>query len=212
MAQISYGVSTELDAVNSILMSVGESPVNTLTVQSPEVAIAQKTLRQVCREIQAEGWSYNTENEYPINTDNNNQVVVPNNVLQMDLNIFQHGKDYDVIIRTDNGIKKVYDKKGHSFTFENCEKLYFDIIWMLDFEDLPQPFKDYITARASRIASNRMVNNPQSSRLFEADEASLRALALEHETNQADHNIFNDFNYHQDANTTYRPFKVLRRM
>ena len=83
---------------------------------------------------------------------------------------------------------------------------------MLDFEDLPQPFKDYITARASRIASNRMVNNPQSSRLFEADEASLRALALEHETNQADHNIFNDFNYHQDANTTYRPFKVLRRM
>jgi len=55
MAQISYGVSTELDAVNSILMSVGETPVNTLTVQSPEVAIAQKTLRQVCREIQAEG-------------------------------------------------------------------------------------------------------------------------------------------------------------
>ena len=66
MAVIPYGVSTELDAVNSILMSVGETPVNTLTVQSPEVAIAQKTLRQVCREIQSEGWSYNTENEYPI--------------------------------------------------------------------------------------------------------------------------------------------------
>ena len=69
MSAITYGVSTELDAVNSILMSVGESPVNTLTVQSPEVAIAQKTLRQVCREIQAEGWSYNTENEYPIDLD-----------------------------------------------------------------------------------------------------------------------------------------------
>ena len=53
MATISYGASTELDAVNSILMSVGESPVNTLTVQSPEVAIAQSTLRQVCREVQA---------------------------------------------------------------------------------------------------------------------------------------------------------------
>ena len=73
MSVISYGVSTELDAVNSILMSVGETPVNTLTVQSPEVAIAQKTLRQICREVQAEGWSYNTENEYPIDTDTNNQ-------------------------------------------------------------------------------------------------------------------------------------------
>ena len=96
MAQISYGVSTELDAVNSILMSVGEIPVNTLAVQSPEVVIALNTLRQVCREIQAEGWSYNTENEYPINLDTNNQCIIPNNVLQLDLNIFQHGKDYDL--------------------------------------------------------------------------------------------------------------------
>ena len=212
MAQISYGVSTELDAVNSILMSVGETPVNTLTVQSPEVAIAQKTLRQVCREIQAEGWSYNTENEYPIQLDTNNQCIIPNNVLQLDLNIFQHGKDYDVVRRSDNGVMKVYDKKGHTFTFENCSKLYFDIVWMLDFEDLPQAFKDYITIRASRVASNRMVNSAPSAKLLEADEALARASAIEYENRQADHNIFNDYQYQQDANTVYRPFKVLRRM
>jgi hypothetical protein len=202
MAQISYGVSTELDAVNSILMSVGETPVNTLTVQSPEVAIAQKTLRQVCREIQAEGWSYNTENEYPIQLDTNNQCIIPNNVLQLDLNIFQHGKDYDVVRRSDNGVMKVYDKKGHTFTFENCSKLYFDIVWMLDFEDLPQAFK----------ASNRMVNSQPSAKLLEADEALARASAIEYENRQADYNIFNDYQYQQDANTVYRPFKVLRRM
>ena len=212
MAQISYGVSTELDAVNSILMSVGESPVNTLTVQSPEVAIAQKTLRQVCREIQAEGWSYNTENEYPIELDTNNQCIIPNNILQLDLNIFQHGKDYDVVRRSDNVVLKVYDKKGHTFTFENCSKLFFDIIWMLDFEDLPQVFKDYITTRASRIASNRMVNSQPSARLLESDEAAARAAAVEYENKQGDHNIFNDYQYQQDANTVYRPFKVLRRM
>jgi hypothetical protein len=212
MAQISYGVSTELDAVNSILMSVGETPVNTLTVQSPEVAIAQKTLRQVCREIQAEGWSYNTENEYPIELDTNNQCIIPNNVLQLDLNIFQHGKDYDVVRRSDNGVMKVYDKKGHTFTFENCSKLYFDIVWMLDFEDLPQAFKDYVTIRASRVASNRMVNSQPSAKLLEADEALARASAIEYENRQADHNIFNDYQYQQDANTVYRPFKVLRRM
>ena len=212
MAVIPYGVSTELDAVNSILMSVGETPVNTLTVQSPEVAIAQKTLRQVCREIQAEGWSYNTENEYPIELDTNNQCIIPNNILQLDLNIFQHGKDYDVVRRSDNGVMKVYDKKGHTFTFENCEKLFFDITWMLDFEDLPQVFKDYITTRASRIASNRMVNSQPSARLLESDEAAARAAAVEYENKQGDYNIFNDYQYQQDANTVYRPFKVLRRM
>lgn len=212
MAQISYGVSTELDAVNSILMSVGETPVNTLTVQSPEVAIAQTTLRQVCREIQAEGWSYNTENQYPIELDTNNQCIIPNNTLQIDLNIFEHGKDYDVVRRSDNGVMKVYDKKNHTFTFENCSKLYFDIVWMLDFEDLPQVFKDYITTRASRIASNRMVNSQPSAKLLEADEAAARAAAVQYEMQQSDHNIFSDFQYQQDANTVYRPFKVLRRM
>ena len=212
MAVISYGVSTELDAVNSILMSVGESPVNTLTVQSPEVAIAQKTLRQVCREIQSEGWAYNTENEYPIELDTNNQCIIPNNVLQIDLNIYQHGKDYNIVRRSDNGVQKIYDKKNHTFTFENCSKLYFDIVWMVDFEDIPQAFKDYITVRASRIASNRMVNNTESAKLLEGDEAYARAIALEYDTRQGDHNIFNDFQYQQDANTVYRPFKVLRRM
>ena len=212
MTTISYGVSTEIDAVNSILMSVGESPVNTLTVQSPEVAIAQKTLRQVCREIQAEGWSYNTENEYPIDLDTNNQCIVPNNVLQIDLNIYQHGKDYNVVKRSDNGVQKIYDKKNHSFTFENCTKLYFDIVWMFKFEDLPQAFKDYVTAKATRVAAVRMVSSTEAAKLLEADEAYARALALVYDARQGDHNIFNDFQYQQDANTVYRPFKVLRRM
>tara|TARA_R100000458_G_scaffold53133_1_gene55139 strand:- start:403 stop:1041 length:639 start_codon:yes stop_codon:yes gene_type:complete len=211
MAVVSYGVSTELDAVNSILMSVGESPVNTLTVQSPEVAIAQSTLRQVCREILAEGWSFNLETDYPIDTDSNDQVQVPNNVLKIDLNIYQHGKDYNIVQKKDNNVLKIYDKTSHSFNFPNAEKLYFDIVWMVAFEDCPQPIKDYITARASRISATRMVANPEAVKLLEADEAYARALAIEYDTSQGDHNIFNDYQYQQDANTTYRPFKVLRR-
>ena len=142
----------------------------------------------------------------------NNQCVVPNDVLQIDLNIFEHGKDYNVVKRSDNGIMKVYDKKNHTFTFENCDKLYFDIVWMQKFEHIPQVFRDYITTRASRIASNRMVNSAPSAKLLESDEALARAAVVEYENRQADHNIFNDYQYQQDANTVYRPFKVLRRM
>lgn len=214
MAAITYGVSTELDAVNAILMSVGESPVNTLTVQSPDVAIAQATLRQVCREIETQGWVYNTENDYPIDLDSNNHCVIPDNILQLDLNHFRHGNDFDVVRRSDNGIMKVYDKIGHSFEFKNVTggKLYFDVIWMLDFEDLPQAFKDYITTRASRIASNRMVNNPQAAKLLESDEALARAAAMEYNTSQADYNIFRDTKYQHNPNSTYRPSQVIRRM
>ena len=213
MAVVSYGVSTELDAVNSILMSVGESPVNTLTVQSPEVAIAQSTLRQVCREVQAEGWKFNTETEYPIDLDSNNHCIIPNNVLQIDLNHFKHLNDFDVVKRSDNGVMKLYDLMEHRFNFDNTSdnKLYVDVIWMIDFEDIPQAFKDYITTRSARIASNRMINDPKAAELMSTDESLARALAVEYDTNQADYNIFNDAQYRTNPGSVYRPYQVLKR-
>jgi len=119
-AQVSYGASTELDAVNSILMSVGESPVNTITnVQSPEVVIAKNTLRQVCREVLSEGWVFNTEKQYPIVLDANRHCIIPNNVLQIDVNQFKHLDDFNTVMRKDNGILKLYDLHEHRFNFDN---------------------------------------------------------------------------------------------
>ncbi len=194
-------------------MSVGESPVNTLSVQSPEVAIAQKTLRQVCREVQAEGWVFNTETEYAITLDSNNHVIIPNNVLQIDVNHFKHANDFHVIKKNDSGVMKLYDLIEHRFNFENLseDKLYCDIIWMVPFEDIPQVFKDYVTARASRIANTRMVNDTKAAKLLVPEETMARALALEYETKQADYNIFNDQQYRTNPSTVYRPYKVLQR-
>ena len=213
MASISYGASTELDAVNSILMSVGESPVNTLSVQSPEVAIAQKTLQQVCREILSEGWKFNTETQYPINLDSNNECIIPNNVLQIDLNRYRHPDAFDTIRKTHNGVQKLYDLHDHTFEFTNTSgnKIYVDVVWMIDFNDIPQVFQDYITIRASRIASNRMVNNPEAAELIAQDEAQARAVALEQDTVQGDYNIFNNQEGRTNASTVYRPYKVLQR-
>ena len=213
MASISYGASTELDAVNSILMSVGESPVNTLSVQSPEVAIAQKTLQQVCREILSEGWKFNTETQYPITLDTNNECIIPNNVLQIDLNRYRHPDAFDTIRKTHNGIQKLYDLHDHTFEFTNTSggKIYVDVVWMLEYNDIPQVFQDYITVRASRIASNRMVNNPEAAELIAADEAQARAVALEYDTVQGDYNIFNNQEGRTNASTVYRPYKVLQR-
>ena len=213
MAVVSYGASTELDAVNSILMSVGESPVNTLNVQSPEVAIAQKTLQQVCREVLAEGWVFNTEKQYPITLDSNNHCIVPNNVLQIDLNQFKHLDDFHVVKITDNGVVKLYDMYEHRYNFENTSegKLYVDIIWMQDFEEIPQVFKDYITAKASRIASTRMINDTKTVQLLVPEETMTRALAVEYDTRQADYNVFNDQQFRTNSGNVYRPYKVLQR-
>ena len=206
MATPTYATSSELDAVNAILMSVGESPVNTLNTQSPEVAIAQSTLRQVVREVQAEGWVFNTEYEVEFTPDQNDQVILSDAVLQIDLNRYKHYDNYDVIKKDG----KLYDKYTHSNTFADETTIYADVVWMYAFEDLPQPFRDYCTARATRVAHVRMVNDGQIVPVFQQEETVQRALAIEYDTRQADYNVFSNTRLRQPY-TGYKPYSVISR-
>ncbi len=206
MATPTYATSKELDAVNAILMSVGESPVNTLDTQSPEVAIAQSTLRQIVREIQSEGWVFNTEYEVEFKPDSNDQVVLSDAVLQIDLNRYKHYDNYDVIKKDG----KLYDKYTHSNKFADEATIFADVVWMYSFEDLPQPFKDYCTARATRIAHTRMVNDAQMIPTLQQDETLSRALAIEYDTKQGDYNVFNNSRLRQPY-SGYKPYQVISR-
>ena len=82
---------------------------------------------------------------------------------------------------------------------------------MYSFEDIPQVFRDYITTRSARIASNRIVNDPRSAELMGTDETLARALAVEYDANQADYNFFNDQEGRTNPAQTYRPYQVLKR-
>ena len=206
MATPTYATSSELDAVNSILMSVGESPVNTLSTQSPEVAIAQTTLRQVTREVLAEGWVFNTEQAVKFIPDSNDQVLLSDAVLNVDANRYHHLDTYDVI-RKDG---KLYNRYEHSNKFPDEDTMYLDIIWMYAFEEIPQVFRDYITAKASRIASLRMVSDLEINSALQQDEVIARSNAIQYDTDQADYNVFNDGRNRQSY-TIFRPFQALQR-
>ena len=222
MATPTYATSSELDAVNSILMSVGESPVNTLETQSPEVAIAQTTLRQITREIQAEGWSFNSELAVKFIPDNNDQIELGDNILSVDINRYYHLDTYDVTMKSttitvNNKLqttRKLYDRyrsnEANADKFPDETAMYLDITYMYAFEDIPQPFKDYITAKACRIASNRMVSDEGANTILQQDEIVARALAIEYDTAQADYNVFNDGRSRQSY-TSFRPFNALQR-
>jgi len=218
MATPTYATSSELDAVNSILMSVGESPVNTLETQSPEVAIAQTTLRQVVREVQAEGWSFNQEQAVKFTPDGNDQVELGDNIIAVDANRYYHLDTYDVTMKATTQLvnnknvttKKLYNRYEHSDKFPDEDTMYLDVTYMYAFEDLPQVFKDYVTAKACRIASMRMIADETSASALQQDEVVARSLAIEYDTAQADYNVFNDGRNRQSY-TSFRPFNALQR-
>ena len=194
----------ELPAVNQILQSCGQAPVTTLDQTNPDVAIAYQTLLEVSREVQAEGWSFNKEFHYDMTPDTNNEILIPNNVLQIDLTDNSANMDKDVIRR--NG--KLYDKAEHTYTF--TDKVECDITWLFDWVDIPTPIADFITARAATIVSSRIVGDGNQYQILQQKEAFTRATAMEYECNQGDYSYFG-----HSGNTnrykSYKPYNALYR-
>ena len=194
----------ELPAVNQILQSCGQAPVTTLDQTNPDVAIAYQTLLEVSREVQAEGWSFNKEFHYDMTPDTNNEIAIPNNVLQIDLtdNAANMGKD---VIRRSG---KLYDKVKHTYTF--TEKVECDITWLFDWVDLPVPIQDFITARAATVVSSRIVGDGNQYQILQQKEAFARAMAIEYECNQGDYTFFGHSG-NTNRYTSYKPYTALYR-
>lgn len=195
----------QLAAVNEILGSVGQAPVTVLDQTNPEVAFAFTTLMEISREVQAEGWAFNREYQYPLTPDTNGYINVPDNVLSMDLSDTFENQSYDTVIRDG----KLYDKLNHTFKWDNKEyKL--DIVWLFQFDDVPQVFRDYITAKASTRAATRLIGDTALAQTLAAYEGMRRATCIEHECNQGDYTMFG-FRKGDHYYNSYQPFKALAR-
>ena len=195
----------ELPAVNEILASVGQAPVTTLDQTNPDVAIAYDTLLQVSREVQAEGWSFNTEYKVEVTPDANNEILYRDNILQMDLS---EGEGYG----SKNSIRrksKLYDKVKRTDKWTDGP-VKVDIIYKYDWVDLPIPIQDYIVSRTATIVSTRIVGDPDQYKFLANKEVLARATAMEYECNQGDYTYFGhprgENNY-----ISYQPYKALYR-
>ena len=191
---------TERAMTQSIITSRVETQTN------PDVAIALNTLREVSREVQAEGWAFNKEYDFPLTPDSNNEVLIPNNVLQMDLN-----RNYPVNLNRDsvNRGGKLYDRTAHSYTWDD-ETVYVDITWYFDWENIPTPVQAFIVARAASIVSSRIIGDGNQYQMLQQKEAFARSMALEYECNQGDYTFFGHpqgENYYR----SYQPYHTLYR-
>ena len=203
MASTTIDLDTELSAVNSILGAIGQSPLTTLNFDNPEVAMIYNLLRDANVDTQAEGWHFNTEKHVKFAIDANGKIAIGNDILSMDLHENQAKRTHDLVRRA--GF--LYDKIDHTDVFTSDLDL--DIVRLYNFEDLPTPFRRYITYRASRQAATQLVANPNLAQLLQGQESLARAALMEYECNQADHSMlgFEDNTTYQ----TYQPFKNLRR-
>ena len=199
----------ELPAINQILSSCGQAPVTTLDTTNPDVAIAYDTLLQVNKEIQSEGWTFNTEYHYKIARNSSNEIVIPANMLQIKLSENSANGEFDCVRRSG----KLYDRQHHTYDLSDIsgDTVECDIVWEFDWVDLPEPVQNFIVSRAASFVSQRIVGDATQYQMLQQQEAYARATALEYETEQGQFTFFGHPQGQQNYYQSYKPYQVLQR-
>ena len=179
--------TTELEAVNTLLHSIGEASVNSLTNLPIDGTQAKNILTEVSREVQATGWHFNKFFDFDLSRDNNNKIPLADNIMRVDLDINKYSPTtYDVIKR--GGF--LFNKKDNTYVFDKA--LDAKVILFLPFTELPENARRYITILAARVFQDRLLGANTLHGFQARDEANALAILKQEEMDTADHSIFNN--------------------
>jgi hypothetical protein len=171
---------TKLDAVNLMLASIGQSPVNTLTGTLPkDVNKAVYALDNALREVLTQGWSFNSDTEYPMSVDGTGRMQIDPT----------YGEDY--VPRYDSSAPAgmfLYDTSKRSFN-EFATTVDVDIVWAFEFEQVPQHCRQYVATKAARKFQAGIMASAILHQFTRDDEAEAYATFRRVEKRQKKYNI-----------------------
>lgn len=180
----STALTAELDAVNTMLTSVGEAPVSSLSLSGQyPLDQAKSILSEVSRAVQSSGWAFNTEEGFTATRDGSNQITLPASTISF---VPEDSEDIDPVLR---GLR-LYDRKAHSYTF--TKDVTGTLISVLGWDELPQVARQYITIAAAKTMQGRTSVPDSTYRYTQEDlDRALVTLTLS-ESREDTRNMLND--------------------
>lgn len=179
--------TTKLEAINTLLATIGESPVNSLTSGLIEASAAEQTLDNVSRDFQSQGWSFNTDLTFQLSPDASNELALPANCLHVDTIHTRMSSDTDLVQRG----MKMYDRIKNTYAIGVAEEV--DIVVLLDFEEMPETARRYVAIRAARVLQDRVLGSESLHSFNARDEQVAWNNLLQNESDVQDLNIFDNY-------------------
>lgn len=191
--------TTELEAVNAMLRSVGEAPLaDGYDLSSSDIPAdaeqALDILLETTRETLTEGWRFNCEfglELAPVGTSSwtdSDGVTTTLNIFQKPSNVLRwaqthcsENRDLDLVERpaklTPSSVV-LYDRFKNRDGPEAARYpyIYIDAVYAFDFQHLPETVRRFITTAAARRFAEQVFGSAQRSAFSEKDE--MRALRL----------------------------------
>lgn len=172
--------TTRLEAINIILASIGSDPVNNLDDENDvDISNASQMLDRVSRDVQRRGWDFNTA-EYTFYPDVTTKRIRWDNT---------------IIKFTSSDSDKTYAKRGDYLknltddTFEFDDKVVLNTIVALDFEDLPDCFRNYIACRAAVDFQQKYFGDTAVSQDLQYDLQEAYSELVQYDMDMGDYNM-----------------------
>jgi len=184
---------SELDAVNLMLMTIGEYKVNDLInlAGRSDAAIAKDILNNTSRAVQSKGWTFNTDFDKELIPDTTGQIKLGGSILRIDSTSTVRSSQKDIIERAN----KLYDRQNNTHIF--TENVIVDTVTYFNFEDLPEAARRFISIRSARVFHDRVVGSGELHRFFQEDEGQAWSELLEYESDVGDYTIFDSYDVYR---------------
>ncbi len=181
-------LSTQLQAVNTMLGYIGEAPVNSIsnTAELPvSAANAVSILDETSKEVQSSGWHFNTERDISlVGNAADGKITLDADILQVD---HEGTDDIDLVQRGTS----LFDRKNNTDVFTSEIKV--TVVKELPWDSLPEQARRYITLRAARSLQSRLVGSRELEALILRDEFAAKANLETSDNRNADRTIFDNY-------------------
>lgn len=186
MPSLTLAPLSELDAINEMLTSIGQTPIQSLTATGiGDVALAQQFLSSVTRSMQLYGFDFNTDESYTLTPDLDGYLRVPQSVLRIDpLSKSSQLKRR----RHPDGFWAIWDGENQTWEFEEPED--FRIVWAYPFDDMPDSARHFASLSAARRFQMRTIGANSLDGFGAEDEQAAWVLLLRDERATRDTNVF----------------------
>lgn len=189
-------LTAKLVAVNTILSTLNESPVNTLgTAASALAQHAEDMLDRVNTEVQSQGWEFNIEYDVEL-LESGGRIALPANAAWVHVpGTFGTSttQSYALYTTRDGYLYNRKTKTDADFT----GPIKATVCSLLEFSKIPEIARSYIVHQASRRLADNVRPNPSRHATMMRDELMAKQNLQEQEGLQGDFTCFDNYDAYQ---------------
>ena len=172
------------DAINICLTTIGESPIPSTTshIGHYEAELAHTIIGEAKTEILAEGFQFNTDDNWELVPDTQGYITIPADVISVD----GTSRGDDLIERAG----KLYNKADNTYKFTTTQSL--SIVWDMAFDTLPVPMQSVVVAAAKLKLYTRVIGVDNMVEQLERELQDMRSLMITEDLRSGDYSIFDE--------------------